>query len=104
MILQVIIWSMLIRQNSVIREVGGKFVNSGFSPEIKAVVMLRKRWKTHEVCDMEYIKYKISVSLVPCIYNRDQKTEKQTCFSFTVCLDAFLLLFFPKLLNCKYLE
>lgn len=86
----------------MIKEVGGKYINSGFSPEIKTVVMLRKRWKTHEVCVMEYIKYKISVSLVPCIYNRDQKTENQTCF--TACLDAFLLLFFPKLLNCNYFE
>lgn len=93
-----------MKQNSVIREVGGKYVNSGVSPEIKAAVTLRKMWKTHEVCDMEYIKYKISVSLVPCIYNRDRKTENKTCFSFTVCLDAFLLRFFPKLLNCNYLE
>lgn len=50
-----------MKQNSVTREVGGKIINSGFSPEIKAVVMLKNLWKTHEVCEMKYIKYKMSV-------------------------------------------
>lgn len=86
-----------MKQSSVIREVGGKYVNSRFSPEIKAAAVLIKMRKTHEVCDRESIKYNISVSLFSCICNRDQKIDNNTRFSFTLCLNAFLMLIFPKL-------